>query len=145
MGNLTMERGIVAALFIYTSLSGLVRLNIGIILQCDPLCVDGIRTRKVWCETVPEGVVVPDIRCNCDLRPPTSQVCSDVPGLDTCLLTPIWKTGEFSAVRSFVMMMTLQMKLSWLPFFMITYVDNFSRDCDFCTYIPSVPRDVQVE
>ena len=69
-------------------------------LQCNPLCVDGIRTRKVWCETVPEGDVVPDIRCNCELRPSTSEVCSNVPGLGLCFLTPLWRTGEFSKVST---------------------------------------------
>ena len=71
-----------------------------IFMQCEPNCVDGTRTRTVWCQTVPEGVVVADIMCDCDLKPASSERCTNVPGLLECFDRPLWKTGEFSAVRT---------------------------------------------
>ena len=68
-------------------------------LQCDPFCVDGTRSRRVWCEFVRDGTVVADTNCGCDSRPPEMELCTNVPGLDQCFLRPLWKTGEFSAVR----------------------------------------------
>ena len=71
--------------------------------QCKPNCVDGVRTRSAWCEV--DGVVVADTMC-CnnegidDVKPHTSELCTNVPGLDGCFLTPLWKTGEFSAVST---------------------------------------------
>ena len=66
--------------------------------QCDPNCVDGTHTRSVWCETVPEGVVVADVLCGCNMKPASSELCTNVSGLDQCFLVPLWRVGEFSEV-----------------------------------------------
>ena len=69
-------------------------------IQCDPNCRDGNRTRKVWCETVPEGIVIADSMCDCGSKPAEREVCTNIPGLDECYLIPLWKVGEFSEVSA---------------------------------------------
>ena len=61
--------------------------------------MDGTRERTVYCETTPEGIVIPDMFCDCDLKPPSSEACTNIDGLGECYLIPIWRTGEFSEVR----------------------------------------------
>lgn len=59
-----------------------------------------MRTRKVWCETVPEGIVIADSMCDCEDKPAENEVCTSIPGLDECYLLPLWKVGEFSEVSA---------------------------------------------
>ena len=67
--------------------------------QCEPFCPNGTRSRKVWCETVPEGIVIPEAFCDCDLKPNEVEGCTNVPDLPSCRnLIPLWKTGNFSRV-----------------------------------------------
>lgn len=64
--------------------------------DCEPFCQGGNRSRSVWCENNLDGTVIADTFCNCPERPAEAEACTDVPGLDLCYLTPLWKTGEFS-------------------------------------------------
>ena len=68
--------------------------------QCEPFCLNGTRSRKVWCEESPSGIVRPDCLCDCTMRLSEVEDCFNVPGLDMCYLTPLWRTGEFSKVSS---------------------------------------------
>ena len=68
--------------------------------------------------------MVLDSFCTCAIRPAEVESCFNVPGLDQCFLTPLWKTGEFSRVS-------------------LTLGKYCSVYAIITSYIFSVPRDVR--